>query len=81
VSQRRLRSAFNEEFGEPPSRFFRNWALERARRHLIEAGPTKLTVTEVATELGFDHLGRFAGYYRRLFGEAPSATLRDRPAS
>jgi transcriptional regulator GlxA family with amidase domain len=33
-------------------------------------------VTDVAMQLGFGHLGRFAGHYRELYGEAPSATLR-----
>jgi len=33
-------------------------------------------VSEAALRSGFDHLGRFARYYRDFFGESPSATLR-----
>jgi AraC-like DNA-binding protein len=33
-------------------------------------------VTDVATELGFLELGRFAVKYRQIFGETPSSTLR-----
>lgn len=78
VSERRLRTAFTEEFDKPPSEFMRTWALDRARRRLRDAPPGEQTVTSVAVGLGFNHLGRFASNYRRIFGESPSRTLRDR---
>jgi transcriptional regulator GlxA family with amidase domain len=34
------------------------------------------SITEIAFDLGFTHLGRMAGAYREKFGETPSATLR-----
>lgn len=77
VSERRLRSAFTEEFDLPPTVFFRTWALDRANRQLRDAGPRERSVTVVATDLGFDHFGRFAGYYRDVYGETPSETLRN----
>lgn len=61
VSERRLRSGFTSEFDEPPSRFFRHWALGEAHRRLLHADQHTESVTEVASALGFDHLGRFAG--------------------
>lgn len=76
VSERRLRTAFTDQFGRPPSRFFLAWGLGLANSRLREADPNDLTVTEVATALGFGHLGRFADHYRQLYRESPSATLR-----
>ena len=76
VSERRLRSAFTEEYDQPPSQFMRAWALGRAHQRLRDAEPDHLSVTEVAAGLGFGHLGRFSGQYRRVFGESPSVTLR-----
>ena len=35
-----------------------------------------VTVTEIATALGFVELGRFSVEYRKAFGESPSETLR-----
>jgi AraC-like DNA-binding protein len=50
--------------------------LSRARRELMLAHGRSVTVTEIATALGFVELGRFSVEYRRMFGESPSATLR-----
>lgn len=75
VSERRLNSAFVETHGLPPYRFFTTWALDRARRRLIASSPDKVTVAWIAMGAGFGHLGRFARYYRKVYGESPSDTL------
>ena len=49
--------------------------MNRALHTLRVATPGSNTVTEVATKLGFTDLGRFAAYYRNLFGLYPSQTL------
>jgi AraC family ethanolamine operon transcriptional activator len=79
VSERTLRDAFCREYGLPPSQYFRAWALDQAHRRLGHHEDNGETVTEVASGLGLHHLGRFAGQYKKVYGEAPSATLR--PAS
>ena len=76
VSERTLREAFVEQFSQAPQRFFRDWALQQAHLRLRTGEPSRLTVSRIANDLGFFHLGRFAGHYRALFGETPSAPLR-----
>ena len=76
VSERTLRDAFIAEYDLSPLRYFRVWALEEAHRQLIHNEDNPRTVTEIATGLGFVHLGRFAGRYKQLYGETPAATLR-----
>ena len=78
VSERTLRKAFVDEYQIPPARFFRTWALAEARRRLLDNDPTHHSVADVAAGLGFFHLGRFANYYKQLYGESPSTTLRVR---
>lgn len=77
VSVRSLQAGFAEHVGKPPTAYLREIRLRRTRQELLQAGPGEhLTVTDVALRWGFLHPSRFARDYRRLFGEAPSATLR-----
>ena len=75
VSERRLRKAFVDTFGVPPSRFFRLRGLNKVRRQLTTER-SGLTVGATALDAGFGNLGRFASEYSRVFGELPSETLR-----
>ena len=76
ITDRWVRAAFARVYGVSVSEFFRARALHRARRTLAAADPGSTSVTEVATECGFWHLGRFSGYYRAHFGELPRQTLQ-----
>ncbi len=77
VSERRLRDAFLSVYGQPPSRFLRSWGLDAARKTLLQPyDSATATVAKTACDLGFTHLGRFAGYYKEQFGESPSLTLK-----
>ena len=75
VSERRIRSAFQAVFGMSTMEYLRRLALIEARARLLAADPRTATVSEVAADLGFWHLSRFAARYQELFGEMPSATL------
>ena len=76
VSERGLRNAFNAVRGMSPKQCVIHDRLHGVRRKLSDPGALPATVTDVATEYGFFELGRFAGRYKAVFGETPSATLR-----
>jgi AraC family ethanolamine operon transcriptional activator len=79
VSERSLRNIFLDYVGLPPKRFLVVRRLHRARAILKRQSAECTSVTEVAAQCGFWHFGRFAGEYRRLFGELPSQTLHSPP--
>jgi len=74
-SRRALELIFKRGVGMPPGRWFMNVRLNGALRDLLTPRPG-CRVADVAEKWGFRHLPRFAGHYRRAFGELPSLTLR-----
>lgn len=76
VKRRTLYRAFNEAVGTGPIQFLRAKRLSMVHLRLRQADTRKSGVVEIATELGFLELGRFAQQYRALFGEYPRETLR-----
>jgi AraC-like DNA-binding protein len=78
VSARSLQVAFKGCFGVSPLQYLLARRLGFAQREIAAglSGQHKSAITEAALAHGFDHLSRFAGHYRRLFGELPSQTLR-----
>ncbi len=75
VSQRGLEKLFLSRRGMSPMRFVVERRLAAAQRKLGAAAPGD-DVTEVALGLGFNHIGRFSGLYRQVYGELPSQTLQ-----
>ena len=74
VSARSLHRAFRRCRGYSPMAFVRAARLERARARLVR-GEAGATVTNIAQDCGFDHLGRFGQTYAARYGEPPSRTL------
>lgn len=72
VSARTLNILCHRHRGVAPMVLLRQVRLDAARARLL-ADPFA-SVTEVALEYGFGHLGRFSAYYRERFGELPRDT-------
>jgi AraC family ethanolamine operon transcriptional activator len=81
VSERTLRSAFNEYYGTGPVRYLQLRQLHQVRRTLQAADPDEITVTDVLVRHGEWAFSRFAQRYRWLFDEYPSETLRGKSRS
>ena len=74
VGLRSLQIAFLELRAMGPRDVLMRMRLERARERLLAAGPSE-SVTSIALDCGFAHLGRFPAAYRVAFGELPTETL------
>ena len=75
TSARTLQYAFREIMQMTPAAYLRILRLNKVRTALQNAATAATTVTQVATQWGFLHLGEFARDYLRLFGERPSKVL------
>jgi AraC family transcriptional regulator, ethanolamine operon transcriptional activator len=78
MSERSIELLFREAYGISPRTWSQLARLNAARHDLLRNDIHTVSVTEVASRWGFYHFGRFSAAYRRLFGEAPSATILSR---
>jgi AraC-like DNA-binding protein len=76
MNLRTLTRAFRRRHGQSPMAFVRERRLDEVRRRLLGAIRAETSVSDIALDHGFCHLGRFSADYRRAFGELPSETLR-----
>lgn len=76
VSRRTLERAFHDLLDVSPAHHLRVRALNAVRHELLRSEPRPGTITRIAIDNGFWHMGRFSMAYRALFGERPIDTLR-----
>ena len=75
VGLRSLQAAFRAQLAVSPSGWLRNRRLDHVHDALKSAEPHCASVTRIAFDWGFGHLGEFAAAYRQRFGVRPSETL------
>lgn len=78
VSRRTLYGLFERHAHTSPVDYIRQRRLARVHACLSDPQCTVRSLSELAMDYGFLHLGRFADSYRKQFGELPSETLRQR---
>jgi AraC-like DNA-binding protein len=74
VPRRTLEKHFKRFLGCAPLKFLHTERFEQVRRKLLRA-PPGANVMQIASDCGFNHVGRFALTYRSRYGESPSETL------
>jgi AraC-like DNA-binding protein len=79
ATERTFRMCCQQTLGMSPTRYLWLRRMHLVHRALALGDPATETVTDIATSHGFWELGRFSVTYRTLFGEQPSATLRQPP--
>jgi transcriptional regulator GlxA family with amidase domain len=77
VSEAHFARSFKDAFGTPPHRYLLTRRIERAKALLRD---TKLSVTDIAFQTGWNSLGTFGRIFRDITGESPSQ-LRDRESA
>jgi AraC-like DNA-binding protein len=76
---RTLQRCFREYFGVTVTEFLESVRLASAHRELSVLNSSDSSVTNIALDSGFSHLGRFSTAYRQRYGITPSEQLSCRP--
>ncbi len=73
VSRFKLFEAFRKYFAMAPMAYLKKFRLTSVRQEIL-ADRSQCNISVIAMAWGFNHLGRFASEYRKLFDESPSST-------
>ena len=74
VTRRTLHRAFSDTLNVGPAAYLRSCRLLAAHRDLQRSNQTRATIADIAFQHGFAEPGRFAVYYKSMFGQSPSRT-------
>ena len=80
LSERTLQYAFQEHLGVSPKSYINLTRLRKVHQALRESSAETTSVSFLASNWGFWHMGQFASDYKKVFGCIPSETLKKDPA-
>lgn len=75
LNHHQLKQGFRQVFGTTVFGYLHQYRMEQARLLLREGN---MNVADVATTVGYSHLGHFAAAFKRKFGISPSDCLKGR---
>lgn len=75
VSARTLELVFSERFGVSPKKFIKSARLNKLKWEIYQSSGSR-TVSDIAKQYGFNHLGQLSDDYQTFFGESPKQTIR-----
>ncbi len=75
VGLRTLQRYFKEYFDLSIAEYIKTARLNSAHRELTKARASERTVTHIALQNGFNHLGRFSIEFYKRFGQSPRDAL------
>ena len=76
ISTRALFAGFKAYLNTTPMRYLKELRLNLVHNALRKVEPHQTSVTTIALDHGFSHLGHFCAAYKEKFGELPRDTLR-----
>lgn len=76
VSERTLQYAFQNKFQVSPHEYMKAIRLHKVKRKLHAMSGENISISSLAGEFHFWHMGEFANDFRRQFGVLPSDILR-----
>ncbi|MFC1630781.1 helix-turn-helix domain-containing protein [Pseudomonadota bacterium] len=71
-----MRKLFQDVFQTSPYQYLINYRLQCVRHELERSLPDSAIISQIATQYGFEELGRFSQYYRLMYAELPTETLK-----
>lgn len=77
VNTRALFVGFKTYLNTTPMRYLKDLRLDMVRETLLRLEPHRASITSVAMDYGFHHLGHFCAAYKERFGEQPRETVHN----